>query len=76
MLCLDEIKTGFFFYQQPGHLWGKLTPHLNPDHNIRSVKHGGGRIMLQGCFPSGWREVRESWWESGQKHWKKSYLMV
>uniref|UniRef100_A0AAZ3NTX5 Uncharacterized protein n=1 Tax=Oncorhynchus tshawytscha TaxID=74940 RepID=A0AAZ3NTX5_ONCTS len=53
ILLSDEIKIQFFGMNSKLHVWKK------PD-TIPTVKHGGGSIMLGGCFSAAgtWRLVR------------------
>jgi hypothetical protein len=43
ILWSDEAKTELFCLNAKRHLWRKLG-------TIPTVKHGGGSIMLWGCF--------------------------
>jgi hypothetical protein len=43
MLWSDEIKIEVFCPNAKGHIWSKSA-------NTPSVIHGGGSIMLWGCF--------------------------
>uniref|UniRef100_A0AAZ3QDK9 Transposase Tc1-like domain-containing protein n=1 Tax=Oncorhynchus tshawytscha TaxID=74940 RepID=A0AAZ3QDK9_ONCTS len=51
ILWSDETKIELFGLNAKRHVWRKLG-------TIPTVKHGGGRIMLQGCFSAAGRLVR------------------
>ena len=63
ILWSDEIKIELFGLNVKRHVWKK------PD-TIPTVKHGGGNIMLWGCFFSG----RD--WETSQDRGKDEWSKV
>ena len=46
----DEMKIEFFGLNAKRHIWWKPSTALHPSNTIPTVKHGGGSIMLWGCF--------------------------
>uniref|UniRef100_A0A8D0B0E3 Transposase Tc1-like domain-containing protein n=1 Tax=Sander lucioperca TaxID=283035 RepID=A0A8D0B0E3_SANLU len=47
VLCSDETKTELFGHQRKRYVWRKPNTSQHPKNTI---KHGGGSIMLWGCF--------------------------
>ena len=48
----DETKIELFGLNSKHYVWHKPNTAHHPVNTIATVKHGGGRIMLSGCFPS------------------------
>ena len=46
----DETKIELFGINSTRHVWRKRNAEYNPKNTIRTVKHGGGNLMLWGCF--------------------------
>uniref|UniRef100_A0AAR2KC71 Tc1-like transposase DDE domain-containing protein n=1 Tax=Pygocentrus nattereri TaxID=42514 RepID=A0AAR2KC71_PYGNA len=46
----DEIKIELFGKNSTCRFWRKKNAELHPKNTIPTVKHGGGNIMLWGCF--------------------------
>ncbi len=46
----DETKIELFGINSTRRVWRKKKDVYNPKNNIPTVKHGGGIIMLWGCF--------------------------
>ena len=52
VLWSDETKTELFGLHAKHYVWRKPNTAHQPEHTIPTVKHGGGSIMLWGCFSS------------------------
>uniref|UniRef100_A0AAY5KS16 Transposase Tc1-like domain-containing protein n=1 Tax=Esox lucius TaxID=8010 RepID=A0AAY5KS16_ESOLU len=52
VLWSDETKVEFFGYNCKRYVWCKNNTAHHPKNTIPTVKHGGGSIMLWGCFSS------------------------
>ena len=52
VLWSDESKTEIFGHQGKRYIWCKPNTSHHPENTIPTVKHGGGNIMLWGCFSS------------------------
>ena len=52
VLWSDEIKIERFGHQETRYVWRKPNTSHHPKNIIPTVKYGGGRIMLWGCFSS------------------------
>ncbi|KAG2465685.1 TCB1 transposase, partial [Polypterus senegalus] len=50
ILWYDETKIELFGVNARRHVWRKPGTAHHQDHTIPTVKHGGGSIMLWGCF--------------------------
>ena len=50
ILWSDETKTELFGLNATLYIWQKLSIANHPSNTIPTVKHGGGSIMLWGCF--------------------------
>ena len=50
ILCSDETKTELFGVNARHHVWRKPGTAHHQANTILTVKHGGGSIMLWGCF--------------------------
>lgn len=53
MLWSDETKIELFGHNDVGIIviiWHKNGEAFNPKNTIPTVKHGGGNLMLWGCF--------------------------
>ncbi|KAK3519432.1 hypothetical protein QTP70_027864, partial [Hemibagrus guttatus] len=46
----DETKIEFFGKNSTCRVWRRKNVELHPKNTIPTVKHGGGNIMLWGCF--------------------------
>ena len=46
----DETKIGLFGIKSTPRVWSKRNAEYNPKNTIPTVKHGGGNLMLWGCF--------------------------
>jgi len=52
ILWSDETKIELFGVNSKKYVWRKKNTAFDPKHTIPTVKHGGGSIMLWGCFSS------------------------
>lgn len=46
----DETKLELFGHRDVAYVWRKKGEAYNPKNTVPTVKHGGGNIMLWGCF--------------------------
>ena len=46
----DETKIELFGINSTCRVWRKINAEYNPKNTIPTVKHGGGNLMLRGCF--------------------------
>ena len=53
ILWSDETKIEFFGLNAKRHVWRKPGTAHHLVNTIPTVKHGGGSIMLWGCFSAG-----------------------
>ena len=52
VLWSDETKIELFSHNDVSHVWRKKGEAYNPKNTVPTVKHGGGSIMMWGCFAS------------------------
>ncbi len=52
VLWSDETKIELSGLNAKCCVWQKPNTAHHPEHTIPTVKHGGGSIMLWGCFSS------------------------
>lgn len=52
VLWSDETKVELFGHNSKRYVWRKTNTAHHPNNTIPTVKHGGGSIMLWGCFSS------------------------
>ena len=52
VLWSDETKIELFGLNAKRYVWRNPNTAHRPEHTIQTVKHGGGSIMLWGCFSS------------------------
>lgn len=52
VLWSDETKIELFGINSTRRVWRKRNAACDPKNTIPTVKHGGGNIMLWGCFPA------------------------
>ncbi len=50
VLWSDEIKLELFGHRDVAYVWSKKRQVLNTKNTVSRVKHGGGSVMLWGCF--------------------------
>lgn len=48
----DETKLELFGYMDAQYVWRKKGEAYKPKNTVPTIKHGGGSIMLWGCFSS------------------------
>ncbi|KAI4873356.1 hypothetical protein NFI96_015959, partial [Prochilodus magdalenae] len=53
VLWSDETKIDLFGHNDHRYIWRKKGEACKPKNTIPTVKHGGGSIMLWGCFAAG-----------------------
>ena len=46
----DETKIELFGINSARRVWRKRNAEYSPKNTIPTVKHGGGNLMLWGCF--------------------------
>ena len=49
---LVKQSHAVFGLNEKHHVWQKTNTSHDPEHTLPTVKHGGGSIMLWGCFSS------------------------
>ena len=52
ILWSDETKLELFGHMDAEYVWRKKGEAYKPKNTVPTVKHGGGNIMLWGCFSS------------------------
>ena len=52
VLWSDEVKIQLYGHNQQKYVWREVGEAFNPKNTIPTAKHGGGSIMLWGCFAS------------------------
>ena len=52
ILRSDKTKLELFGENSTWHVWSKKGTAYDPKNTIPAIKHGGGSIMLWGCFSS------------------------
>ena len=52
ILWSDETKLELFGHMDAACVWRSKGEAYNPKNMVPTVKHGGGNIMLWGCFSS------------------------
>ena len=63
-----ETKIEFFGLKAKRHVWRKIMDPISHTGTIPTVKHGGGSIMLWGCFSEAGRLVRIEGKMNGAKY--------
>ena len=47
---MDETKIELFGHNERRYVWHKCNTVFDENHPVPTVKHGGGSIMIWGCF--------------------------
>ena len=73
VLWSDETRMDLFGLNAKHYIWRKPNTAHHPKNTIPTVKHGGGSIILWGCFSSAGTAalVRIEWKMDGAKYRKK-----
>ena len=73
ILWSDETRIELFGQNQRKYVWRKFRQDFDPACTIPTVKHGGGIVMLWGCFapPGTGRLVRINGIMNGEKYRQK-----
>ena len=61
ILWSNETKIELFGLDAKRYIWQKPSSSYHSSNTIPTMKHGGGSIMLWGCFS--WQEL---YWETCQ----------
>ena len=66
----DETKIELFAINLTRRVWRKRNAEYNPKNTIPTVKHGGGNLMLWGCFSAkGTGRLGAMYWEDVPGGW-------
>ncbi len=81
ILWSDETKIELFGLNSKRYVWGETRHCSSPVQYSPTVKHGGGSIMLWGCFSAAgtddWLQSRERWMRpSTGISWTKTFSRV
>jgi hypothetical protein len=65
----DEINIELFSHNDHRYVWRKKGDACKPKNTIQTVKHGGGSIMLCGCFAAGGTGAlhKNRWHHAGER---------
>ncbi|MGH0138838.1 UNVERIFIED_CONTAM: hypothetical protein FKN15_029095 [Acipenser sinensis] len=76
ILWSDETKIELSGLNAKRYVWRKPNTAHHPENTILTVKHGGGSIMLWGCFsasgPGKLVKIEGKMQQSTEKSWRKT----